>query len=80
MQRRKKKGTQFLCPLKRLGVFALKCFEPGLNYYTNVADDVGFLGIYAGLTKVEATAFLKTIQSKFPGAVLRRMQAGINGT
>ena len=61
-------------------VFALKCFEPGLNYYTNVADDVGFLGIYAGLTKVESTAFLKTIQSKFPGAVLRRMQAGINGT
>jgi hypothetical protein len=61
-------------------VFALKCFEPGLNYYTNVAADVGFLGIYAGRTKAQATSFLKTIQSKFPGAVLRRMRAGINGT
>ena len=61
-------------------VFVLKCFEPGLNYYTNVADDIGFLGVFAGRTNTESSAFLETVKSKFPGAVLRRMKAGINGT
>ena len=61
-------------------VFALKCFEPGLNYYTNVANDVGFIGVFAGRTRPDATNFLKQVRNKFPGAALRRMQAGINGT
>ena len=63
-------------------VFALKCSEPGGMYYTNVANDVSFLGVYAGKTKTQADSFLKTVKAtgKFPGATLRRMKAGINGT
>jgi hypothetical protein len=63
-------------------VFAFKCSEPGSMYYTNVANDVSFLGIYAGKTRVQADAFLKTVKAtgRFPGASLRRMKAGINGT
>jgi hypothetical protein len=74
----RRRDVQKMFPTNK--VFVLKCFEPGLNYYTNVANDVGFLGIFAGRTKSESAAFLKTVQSKFPGATLRRMQAGINGT
>ena len=63
-------------------VFALKCQEPGEMYYTNVANDASFLGVYAGKTRAQADAFLKTVKAagKFPGASLRRMKAGINGT
>jgi hypothetical protein len=61
-------------------VFALKCFEPGLNYYTNVADDVGFIAVFAGRSAAESRDFFTTVKAKFPGSSLRRMQAGINGT
>lgn len=61
-------------------VFALKCFEPGLNYYTNVADDVGFIAVFAGRSASESRAFFATVKEKFPASSLRRMQAGINGT
>ena len=63
-------------------VFALNCVESGSNYYTGVADHIGFIGVYAGRTLAEANAFLKTVQAtkKFPGIRVRRMQAGINGT
>jgi hypothetical protein len=63
-------------------VFAVRCGEAGENYYTNVAADVTFLGVYAGRTLSEANKFLKTVQAtgKFPGVKVRRMHAGINGT
>lgn len=63
-------------------VFALKCYEPGDISYTNVADDVSFLAVYAGKTQVEANSFLKTVRAagKYPGATIRRMRAVINGT
>jgi hypothetical protein len=63
-------------------VFALNCVESGTNYYTGVADQTAFIGVYAGRTLAEANAFLKTIQAtrKFPGIRVRRMQVGINGT
>lgn len=63
-------------------VFALKCADPGDMYYTNVADDVSFLAVYAGKTLAQAKAFLKTVKDtgQFPGAAVRRMKAGINGT
>lgn len=72
--------TQKLFPRNK--VFALKCFEPGLNYYTNVADDVSFLAVYAGRTRAEATKFLSTVKlnRNFSNVSLRRMQIGINGT
>ena len=72
--------TQALFPHSK--VFALKCFEPAMNYYTNVADNTAFRAVFAGRTKAAANAFLKTLKTKgkYGDAVLRRMQAGINGT
>lgn len=63
-------------------VFALKCSDAGNLYYTNIADDVNFIAVYAGKTLTEARKFLKTVQAtgKFKGANLRRTQAGFNGT
>ncbi|MEP7076947.1 MAG: hypothetical protein ABI878_14160 [Acidobacteriota bacterium] len=73
-------ATQALFPKNK--VFALKCYEPGDISYTNVADDVSFLAVYAGKTQAEANSFLKTVKTagKFPGATIRRMRAVINGT
>lgn len=63
-------------------VFALKCYELGNIYYTNVAKNVNFIAVYAGKTLTEANDFLKTVKAtgKYQGANLRKMQAGINGT
>ena len=63
-------------------VFSLNCVETGTNYYSGVADQVAFIGVYAGRTLTEANAFLRTVQatSKFPGVRVRRMQISINGT
>lgn len=63
-------------------VFALKCSDAGDLYYTNIANNVNFIAVYAGKTLIEAENFLQTVQSsgKFKGANLRRMQATINGT
>jgi hypothetical protein len=63
-------------------VFTLKCFETGGIYYTNTANNVVFMGIYAGRTLAEAKSFLKRVQSQteYSGAIIKRMRAGINGT
>jgi hypothetical protein len=63
-------------------VFAVNCVESGTNYYTGVAEQTAFIGVYAGRTLAQANAFLKTVQAtkKFPGIRVRRMQVGINGT
>jgi hypothetical protein len=63
-------------------VFSMTCFEAGQNYYTNTANNVAFLGVYAGKTLAEANAFLNKVKAtgKFNGPVVRRMRAGINGT
>ena len=63
-------------------VFAMRCNEAVQNYYTNVANNTSFLGVYAGQTLTQARAFLKKVDEtgKFPGASIRRMRVGINGT
>lgn len=63
-------------------VFALKCSGAGDVYYSNVANDVNFIAVYAGKTLTVANSFLKTVKAtgRFKGANLRKMQAGINGT
>lgn len=63
-------------------VFTLKCFETGGIFYTNTANNVVFMGIYAGKTLAEAKSFLKRVQAEteYSGAILKRMRAGINGT
>lgn len=63
-------------------VFAKRCDEPAQDYYTNVADNTTFLGVYAGSTLAQAKALLKAVEAtgKFAGATIRRMRVGINGT
>lgn len=63
-------------------VFALKCSDAGDLYYTNFANYVNFIAVYAGKTLTEAKNFLKTVQAtgKFKGANIRKTQASINGT
>lgn len=73
-------GVQAMFPRNK--VFALNCVETGSNYYTGVADNIAFIGVYAGRTLAEANRFLKTVQAtkKFAGVRVRRMKVGINGT
>jgi len=63
-------------------VFTDRCSEPGNLYYTNVSGNHRFMAVYAGSTLAEAKRFLATVKAtgKFPGANLRRMRAGENGT
>ena len=63
-------------------VFASRCFETGDLYYTNTAPDQQFIAFYAGRTIAEAKAMLSKVKAtgKYPGANLRRLLAGFNGT
>ncbi len=63
-------------------VFTQNCVEPGTNYYTGVANQTVFIGVYAGRTLAEANKFLKKVKAagKFAGVRVRQMQIGINGT
>jgi hypothetical protein len=55
---------------------------PGDLYYTNTGSNQQFMAVYAGRTKAEAAKVLAQVKAtgKFPGANLRRMHAGFNGT
>jgi len=66
----------------RYKVFTSRCYEPGLNFYTNVKSEALFMAVYAGRTRSSAAGVLRAVKAtkRFPGAYLRRMQAGINGT
>jgi len=72
--------TQKLFPRNK--VFVMRCWETGQNSYTNVADGVSFLGVYAGRTSREANAFLQKVKAagNFKGATVRKMRIEINGT
>ena len=63
-------------------VFVMRCWETGQNSYTNVADGVSFMAVYAGSTMAQANAMLKKVKAtgKFNGAMVRRMRVMINGT
>lgn len=63
-------------------VFVMRCWESGQTSYSNVADGVSFMGIYAGKTIAEANAFLARVKAAgdFKGATVRRMRILINGT
>src|SRR5689334_13103780 len=53
-------------------VFVMRCFEPGQNSYSNVADGVSFMAVYAGQTLSQANVFLKTVTTsgQFKGATV----------
>jgi hypothetical protein len=63
-------------------VFVMRCWESGQNSYTNVADGVSFMAVYAGQTLKDANAFLAKVKAggKFHDATVRRMRVQINGT
>lgn len=72
--------AQKLFPRRK--VFASRCAEPGTLYYTNIAPAQRILAVYAGATMAEARAALEAVRAtgKFPGANIRRLRAGVNGT
>jgi hypothetical protein len=58
------------------------CGEPGETYYTGTQPGTRFIAVYAGRTRAEAGALLARVKAtgKFPGANLRRLSIGFNGT
>lgn len=66
----------------RMKVFSSRCTMGGSLFYTNVAPNVQFMAVYAGATKAQADRMLTTVKAtgKFPGANIRRMRVGFNGT
>src|SRR2546430_2617926 len=44
-------------------VFVMRCNESMQNYYTNVANNVSFMAIFAGNTLSEANLFLKKVKA-----------------
>jgi hypothetical protein len=63
-------------------VFSSRCIEPGELFYTNVSEKHRIMAVYAGTTPVEAKQTLAAVKAtgKYPGAYLRRMRTGFNGT
>lgn len=63
-------------------VFASRCVEPGELFYTNVDSRHRFMAVYAGTTLAESKRVLGAVKTtgKFPGAYVRRMRSGFNGT
>jgi hypothetical protein len=63
-------------------VFASRCTQPGELFYTNVNENQRMMAVYAGATLPQAKRVLAAVQAtgKFPGANLRRMRTGFNGT
>ena len=63
-------------------VFTSRCAEPGELFYTNVSGNHRMMAVYAGPTPAEAKRVLASVNAtgKFPGANIRRMRTGFNGT
>jgi hypothetical protein len=63
-------------------VFASRCVEPGELFYTNVDSKHRVMAVYAGTTLTESRRVLTVVKGtgKFPGAYVRRMRTGFNGT
>jgi hypothetical protein len=72
--------TQALFPDRK--VFTSRCTEPGELFYTNVSDKHRIMAVYAGTTLAEAKRVLQAVKvaGKFPGANIRQMRTGFNGT
>ena len=75
-----REAAQALFPRNK--VFTSRCMEPGDLFYTGVAEDVRFMAVYAGRTRAEGQATLAKVKAtgQFPGANLRRLRTGFNGT
>ena len=75
-----REAAQTLFPRNK--VFASRCFETGDLYYLGISDGVQFMAVYAGRTRAEGQAVLEKVKAtgKYPGANLRRLSTGFNGT
>ncbi|HEX8494433.1 MAG TPA: hypothetical protein VF658_16435 [Pyrinomonadaceae bacterium] len=72
--------AQSLFPNRK--VFASRCADAGSIYYSNTGPNTNFMAVYGGRTQAEAARMLSTVRAtgKFPGANIRRMFIGFNGT
>jgi hypothetical protein len=72
--------AQTLFPNRK--VFASRCADIENLFYTNVDPKHRIMAVYAGATLPEAKRVLESVKStgKFPGAYIRRMRTGFNGT
>ena len=63
-------------------VFSSRCADPEHLFYTNVSEKHRIMAVYAGRTRAEAKRFFDAVKAtgKFPGANLRPMRTGFNGT
>jgi hypothetical protein len=63
-------------------VFASRCVEPGELFYTNVSENHRIMAVYGGTTLAQAKSVLASVNAtgKFPGANIRRIRTGFNGT
>jgi hypothetical protein len=72
--------TQTLFPDRK--VFASRCVDIENLFYTNVDPKYRIMAVYGGTTLPEAKRVLESVKAtgKFPGAYIRRMRTGFNGT
>ena len=72
--------TQVLFPDRK--VFASRCVDIENLFYTNVDPKYRIMAVYGGTSLPEAKRVLETVKAtgKFPGAYIRRMRTGFNGT
>ena len=63
-------------------VFTSRCADPETLFYTNVNPKFRIMAVYGGTTLAEAKRMLGAVKAtgKYPGANLRRMRTGFNGT
>jgi hypothetical protein len=63
-------------------VFTSRCADVENLFYTNVNPKFRIMAVYGGTALAEAKRVLEAVKAtgKFPGANLRRMRTGFNGT
>ena len=63
-------------------VFASRCADIENLFYTNVDPKFRIMAVYGGTTPAESKRMLEAVKAtgKFPGAYVRRMRTGFNGT
>jgi len=73
-------ATQALFPDHK--VFTSRCVEAPYLFYSNINDKQRIMAVYAGTSLSESQRVLAAVKAtgKFPGANLRRMRTGFNGT
>lgn len=73
-------AAQVLFPDRK--VFSSRCADVENLFYTNIDPKFRIMAVYAGITLAEANRTLAAVKAigKFPGAYLRRMRTGFNGT